>query len=63
MQLSTLVLILTGCIFLFSFIVRNINYATSVLNIDTTKLKQSISYLQGRNKQLTNIDLAQLELN
>jgi cell division protein FtsB len=63
MQLSTLLLILTGFIFLFSFIVRNINYATSVLNIDTAKLKQSISYLEDRNKRLTNMDLLKLELN
>ena len=62
MQLSTLLLIVTAFVFLFSFITRNINYAIDVLDIDSTKLKQSISYLQNRNKQLTNIDLADLEL-
>ena len=63
MQLSTVLLIITGLIFLFSFIVRNINYATNILDIDTTKLKQSMRYLEDRNKQLTNIDLARLEVN
>lgn len=63
MQLSTLLLVLTAFIFLFGFIVRNINYATSMLNIDAAVLKQNIGYLQERNKQLTNIDLAKLELN
>lgn len=63
MQLSTLLLIVTGFIFLFSFIVRNINYVTNILDIDTIKLKQSISYLEERNKQLTNINLVHLEVN
>ncbi len=63
MQLSTLFLIVTAFIFLFSFIARNINYAVDILNIDSKKLKQSIIYLQDRNEYLTNIELASLELN
>lgn len=62
MQLSTLLLVVTAFIFLFSFITRNINYAVDILDIDITKLKQSVSYLQERNKQLTNSDLTNLEL-
>ncbi len=62
MQLSTLLLVVTAFIFLFSFAIRNINYAVDILDIDITKLKQSVSYLQERNKKLTNSDLANLEL-
>ncbi len=62
MQLSTLLLIVTAFIFLFSFIARNINYTMDVLDIGNAKLKQSINYLQDRNKQLTNIELVNLEI-
>ena len=63
MQLSSLLLIVTAFIFLFSFIARNINYAIDILSIDSVKLKQSVSYMQNRNKQLTNMELADLEVN
>jgi len=61
-QVSTILIVATILILCFSSIEANYRHLLSVLNIDIVKLNQSIRYLQSRNRELTNIDLVNLEL-
>ncbi len=63
MQLSTLIIIISCCMILFSFITRNLDYAIKVLNVDALKLKQSINHIKTRHQTLKNIDPTNLEMN
>lgn len=63
MHLATVFVVATVMILLFTFVLNNLNYVFDVLELDVIKLKQSYDFAETRNKSLTDIDLANLEIN